>query len=423
MQTDGVRDLFNELEMPLVPAIVDMQRNGVALEEGMLHEMARDINEQLHQLETQVYNDAGRPFNINSPQQLSQLLFEELKLGPTKRTRTGAYTTDAQALEALKGHHPVIDGILEYRQLSKLKGTYVDALPELINRRTGRIHTSFNQVGSATGRMSSSDPNLQNIPIRTELGRQVRRAFIAPRVDGEQWHLLSADYSQIELRVLAHLSEDPVLLEAFCNGEDIHTATAAMMFDVPSGEVNSDHRRIAKVLNFGVIYGLSAYGISQQTEFGSDEGTRFIESYFTKYPGIRGYLDRVKEDARATGYVKTALGRRRYMPEIMATNRVLRLSAERMAINMPIQGTAADIMKLAMIRVARRMEEEKLRSRLLLQVHDELMFETPDDEVEPLRELLLEEMPSALKEMPSAPEFLVPLTVEVKTGSNWGDME
>ena len=423
MQTDGVRDLFNELEMPLVPIIVDMQRNGVALEEGMLHEMARDINEQLHQLETQVYNDAGRPFNINSPQQLSHLLFEELKLGPTKRTRTGAYTTDAQALEALKGHHRVIDGILEYRQLSKLKGTYVDALPELINRDTGRIHTSFNQVGSATGRMSSSDPNLQNIPIRTELGRQVRRAFIAPRVDGEQWHLLSADYSQIELRVLAHLSEDPVLLEAFRNGEDIHTATAAMMFDVPSGEVNSDHRRIAKVLNFGVIYGLSAYGISQQTEFGPDEGTRFIESYFTKYPGIRGYLDRVKEDARATGYVKTALGRRRYMPEIMATNRVVRLSAERMAINMPIQGTAADIMKLAMIRVARRMEEEKLRSRLLLQVHDELMFETPDDEIEPLRELVLEEMPSALKEMPSAPEFLVPLTVEVKTGSNWGDME
>ena len=423
LHQDSVWDLFEKVEMPLAPVIVDMQRNGVALEEGMLHEMARDINEQLHQLETKIYNDAGRPFNINSPQQLSQLLFEELKLGPTKRTRTGAYTTDAQALEALKGHHPVIDGILEYRQLSKLKGTYVDALPELINRRTNRIHTSFNQVGSATGRMSSSDPNLQNIPIRTELGRQVRRAFIAPKVDGEQWHLLSADYSQIELRVLAHLSEDPVLLEAFRNGEDIHTATASMMFDVPSKEVNSDHRRIAKVLNFGVIYGLSAYGISQQTEFGPDEGTRFIESYFNKYPGIKGYLEGVKDQARARGYVETVMGRRRYMPEIAATNRVVRLGAERMAINMPIQGTAADIMKLAMIRVARRMEEEKLRSRLLLQVHDELMFETPDDEIEPLRELVLAEMPSALKEMPSAPEFLVPLTVEVKTGSNWGDME
>ena len=423
LHQEGVWDLFRHVEMPLAPVIVDMQRNGVALEEGMLHEMARDINEQLHQLETQVYNNAGRPFNINSPQQLSQLLFEELKLGPTKRTRTGAYTTDAQTLENLRGHHPVIDGILEYRQLSKLKGTYVDALPELINRRTGRIHTSFNQVGSATGRMSSSDPNLQNIPIRTELGRQVRRAFIAPRVDGEQWHLLSADYSQIELRVLAHLSEDPALLEAFHNGEDIHTATASMMFDVPFSEVNSDHRRIAKVLNYGVIYGLSAYGISQQTEFGPEEGTRFIESYFSKYPGIRGYLDRIKEQARACGYVETALGRRRYMPELNASNRALRMSGERMAINMPIQGTAADIMKLAMLRVARRMEEEKLRSRLLLQVHDELMFEAPDDEIGPLRELVLQEMPAALQEMPSALEFAVPLNVEVKIGSNWGDME
>ena len=416
LRKDGVWDLFEKVEMPLAPVIVDMQRNGVALEEGMLHEMARDINEQMHQLETKIYNDAGRPFNINSPQQLSQLLFEELKLGPTKRTRTGAYTTDAQTLENLRGQHPVIDGILEYRQLSKLKGTYVDALPELINRRTGRIHTSFNQVGSATGRMSSSDPNLQNIPIRTELGRQVRRAFIAPKVDGEQWQLLSADYSQIELRVLAHLSEDPALLEAFRNGEDIHTSTASQMFDVPVGEVNSDHRRIAKVLNFGVIYGLSAYGIAQQTEFGPEEGTRFIESYFSKYPSIRGYLDGVKEQARARGYVETVLRRRRSMPEIMATNRAVRMQAERMAINMPIQGTAADIMKLAMIRVARRMEEQKLRANLLLQVHDELMFEAPDDEIEPLRELVMQEMPGAM-------ELSVPLTVEVKTGSNWGDME
>ena len=416
MQKDGVWDVFRNMEMPLAPVIVTMQRNGVALEQGMLHEMARDINEQMHQLEAKVYNDAGHVFNINSPQQLSHVLFEELKLNPTKRTRTGAYTTDAQALENMRGHHPVIDGILEYRQLSKLKGTYIDALPELINPRTMRIHTSFNQVGSATGRMSSSDPNLQNIPIRTELGRQVRRAFIAPKVDGEQWQLLSADYSQIELRVLAHLSEDPALLEAFRNGEDIHTATASQMFEVPFSEVNSDHRRIAKVLNFGVIYGLSAYGIAQQTEFGPEEGTRFIESYFSKYPGIKGYLEGVKEQARARGYVETKLGRRRYMPEIMATNRMVRQGAERMAINMPIQGTAADIMKLAMIRVYRRMEEQKLRANLLLQVHDELMFEAPDDEIEPLRELVMQEMPGAM-------ELSVPLTVEVKTGNNWGDME
>ena len=423
LHQDGVWDLFRHVEMPLAPIIVDMQRNGVALEKGMLHEMARDINEQLHQLETQVYNDAGRPFNINSPQQLSQLLFEELKLGPTKRTRTGAYTTDAQALEALKGHHPVIDGILEYRQLSKLKGTYVDALPELINKDTHRIHTSFNQVGSATGRMSSSDPNLQNIPIRTELGRQVRRAFIAPKVNGEQWRLLSADYSQIELRVLAHLSEDPALLQAFRNGEDIHTATASQMFDVPFADVNSDHRRIAKVLNFGVIYGLSAYGISQQTGFNPEEGTRFIESYFSKYPGIKGYLEGVKEKARTRGYVETVSKRRRYLPELNASNYVVRQGAERMAINMPIQGTAADIMKVAMIRVHREMKDKGLKARLILQVHDELMFEAPPDEIEPLRNLVQKEMPLAFEVLPSAREFTVPLNVEVKIGSNWGDME
>ena len=423
LHQDGVWDLFRHVEMPLAPIIVDMQRNGVALEKGMLHEMARDINEQLHQLETQVYNDAGRPFNINSPQQLSQLLFEELKLGPTKRTRTGAYTTDAQALEALKGHHPVIDGILEYRQLSKLKGTYVDALPELINKDTHRIHTSFNQVGSATGRMSSSDPNLQNIPIRTELGRQVRRAFIAPKVNGEQWRLLSADYSQIELRVLAHLSEDPALLQAFRNGEDIHTATASQMFDVPFADVNSDHRRIAKVLNFGVIYGLSAYGISQQTGFNPEEGTRFIESYFSKYPGIKGYLEGVKEKARTRGYVETVSKRRRYLPELNASNYVVRQGAERMAINMPIQGTAADIMKVAMIRVHREMKDKGLKARLILQVHDELMFEAPPDEIEPLRNLVQKEMPLAFEVLPSAREFAVPLNVEVKIGSNWGDME
>ena len=416
LRQDGVWDLFAEVEMPLAPVLVTMQRNGVALEQGMLHEMARDINEQLRQLEGDIYNDAGHAFNINSPQQLSQLLFEELKLPPTKRTRTGAYTTDAQALEALRGSHPLIDGILEYRQLSKLKGTYVDSLPELINPRTLRIHTSFNQVGSATGRVSSSDPNLQNIPIRTELGRQVRRAFVAPRVDGEQWQLLSADYSQIELRVLAHLSQDSSLLEAFSSGEDIHSATASMMFDVPLNQVKGDHRRIAKVLNFGVIYGLSPYGISQQTEFNPEEGGRFIESYFSKYPGIRGYLEGVKEQARERGYVETVLGRRRYLPEITASNYVVRQAAERMAINMPVQGTAADVMKLAMLRVDQRMREEGLRARLLLQVHDELMFEAPASEMAPLRQLVEDEMPSAL-------ELAVPLTVEVKTGPNWGDME
>ena len=239
-----------------------------------------------------------------------------------------------------RGQHPVIDGILEYRELSKLKNTYVDSLPELINPGTGRIHTSYHQVGSATGRISSSDPNLQNIPIRTELGRQVRRAFVAPRVNGDQWLLFSADYSQIELRVLAHLSRDPGLVEAFRRGEDIHSTTASMMFDVPLQEVNADHRRIAKVLNFGVIYGLSPYGISQQTGFNLDEGSHFIESYFSKYPGIKGYLEEVKAQARQVGYVETVLGRRRYLPEVNAPNHIVRQAAERMAVNMPIQGTA-----------------------------------------------------------------------------------
>ena len=415
LRQDGFWDLFTDLEMPLAPVLVKMQRNGVRLEAGVLHEMARSINDDLHQLEDDIYEEAGHAVNINSPQQLSKLLFEDMGLPKTKRTKTGSYTTDAQALEGLRGH-TIIDRILEYRQLSKLKGTYIDSLPELINPETGRIHTSYHQVGSATGRVSSSDPNLQNIPVRTELGRQVRRAFVAPYVNGEQWLLLSADYSQIELRVLAHLSKDPALLDAFQQDEDIHSATASMMFEVPLTEVTADHRRIAKVLNFGVIYGLSAYGISQQTEFNPEQGARFIESYFSKYPGINGYLEEVKAQVRNVGYVETVMGRRRYLPEINAGNYIVRQAAERMAVNMPIQGTAADIMKLAMIKVHGRMEESDLHARLLLQVHDELMFETPESEISELKKIVYDEMPSAL-------DLSVPLNVDVKIGYNWGDME
>ena len=416
LKQEGFWDLFSTVEMPLVPVLVTMQRHGVTLDDSILHEMARSLNQQLNQLETDIYNEVGHAFNINSPQQLSDILFNELGLPKTKRTRTGSYSTDAQALEVMKGLNPVIDGILDYRQLSKLKGTYVEALPELINPRTGRIHTSYHQVGSATGRISSSDPNLQNIPIRTELGRQVRRAFVAPRVNGDRWLLLSADYSQIELRVLAHLSQDPGLLEAFQRGEDIHSTTGSMMFDVPLDRVTYDHRRIAKVLNFGVIYGLSAYGIAQQTEFSPDEGARFIETYFSKYPGIREYLEGVKEQVRRVGYVETVLRRRRYLPEINASNFNVRQAAERMAVNMPIQGTAADIMKVAMIRVYRRMAEADLRARLLLQVHDELVFETPADEIEALKGIVQEEMPGTL-------ELSVPLNVDVTTGHTWADLE
>ena len=409
----GLRPLLDDLEMPLVPVLVNMQGHGIMVDAGALHEMSRDLNEQMRQVERALYDSIGHTVNINSPLQLSDLLFKELGLPRTKRTKTG-YSTDANSLEGLKGHHPVVDNILEYRQISKLKSTYVDALPEMINPRTGRIHTSYNQTGSATGRMSSSDPNLQNIPIRTELGRQVRKAFVAQ--DSPDWLLFSADYSQIELRVLAHLSQDPGLLEAFQRGEDIHSSTASLMFEVPINDVTSDMRRIAKVLNFGVIYGLSPHGIAQQTEFSREEGARFIEDYFSKYPGIQEYLDNIKVKTRETQYVETVMGRRRYLPDINASNFNVRGAAERMAINMPIQGTAADIMKLAMIRVHHRLEAEKLQSKMLLQVHDELVFEVPQEELEAIKEVVFDEMPAAL-------ELDVTLKVDAKWGPNWGDME
>ena len=413
IERQGLNDLMTEMEMPLTPVLVDMQRKGIKLDVGMLHEMARDLNQQMQQSEIELYESIGHTVNINSPQQLSDLLFNELGLPKTKRTKTG-YSTDANSLEGLKGFHPVVDKILEYRQITKLKSTYVDALPEMINPRTGRIHTSYNQVGSATGRMSSSDPNLQNIPIRTELGRQVRKAFIAE--DAPDWVLFSADYSQIELRVLAHMSQDPALLEAFRRGEDIHASTASLMNEVPINEVTSDQRRIAKVLNFGVIYGLSAHGISQQTDFSREDGARFIETYFNKYPGIAGYLDEVKAQTRQTQYVETLCGRRRYMPDINASNFNVRNAAERMAINMPIQGTAADIMKLAMLRVADRLNRENLRARMLLQVHDELVFEVPREEMDDLQALVFDEMPAAM-------DLDVTLKVDAKWGETWGDME
>ena len=413
LEKQGLTHLLTDMEMPLVPVFVDMQRQGIKVEEGALHEMSRDLNEQMKQAEVDLYESIGHTVKINSPKELSDLLFNELGLPKTKRTKTG-YSTDANSLEGLKGLHPVVDKILEYRQVAKLKSTYVDALPEMINPRTGRIHTSYHQTGSATGRVSSSDPNLQNIPVRTELGRQVRRAFIAE--DAPERLLFSADYSQIELRVLAHMSQDPGLLEAFKRGEDIHSATASQMFEVPINEVDGEMRRIAKVLNFGVIYGLSAHGISQQTGFSREEGANFIGTYFSKYPGISEYLDRVKAQTRETNYAETLLGRRRYIPEIHSSNFNVRSAAERMAINMPIQGTAADIMKIAMIRVHDRLEREQMQSKMLLQVHDELVFEVPQEEMDGLKAVVFDEMPAAM-------ELDVTLKVDAKWGETWGDME
>ena len=416
LHRDGFWDLYSRMEIPLIPVLVTMQRHGIALDAGALHEMSRDLNEQLKELEAHIYDLVGHVLNINSPQQLSDLLFNELGLPKTKRTKTG-YSTDANSLEGLKGMHPVVDKILDYRQLVKLKSTYVDALPQMINPRTGRLHTSYNQTGSATGRLSSSDPNLQNIPIRTELGRQVRKAFVAE--GSPDWVLLSADYSQIELRVLAHLSQDSALVDAFLKGEDVHSATGSLMYDVPIDEVNSDMRRIAKVLNFGVIYGLSPYGISQQTEFSPDEGQKFIETYFSKYPGIRQYINSIKDQVRMDGYVVTPLGRRRYISDINASNYNVRQAAERAAVNMPIQGGAADIMKLAMIRVHQSMEDAGLRARMLLQVHDELVFEVPSEEMDDLKALVHREMSHALDQYDG---LTVPLVVDMKTGPTWGDM-
>ena len=413
LRKEGLLELLLQHEMPLMPVIVQMQLNGIALDTALLREFDQELDRQLAQAEAAAYDSITRRFAINSPKQLSDLLFNELKLPKGKRTQTG-YSTDAATLESLRDMHPVVGHILDYREVSKLKSTYVDTLPTMVNPKTGRVHTSYNQAGSATGRFSSNDPNLQNIPVRTEMGRRIRKAFVAEgRPD---WLLLAADYSQVELRVLAHLSGDPGLIAAFERDEDIHAATASMVYKVPLSGVTPDMRRIAKVMNFGVIYGLSAFGIAQQTELTNEEGAGFITSYFGNYPRVREYLDETIVKARQNGYVETLLGRRRYLPELRAPNYQARQAAERMAVNMPVQGTAAEIIKEAMVVMQRRLEESGMRSKMLLQVHDELVFETPREELDGLKPLVLEVMSHAL-------ELVVPLKIDLKTGETWGDME
>ena len=412
LEKEGLWKLFAEVEMPLVPVLLNMEQNGVLLDTSLLHDLSRKLGEDLRRIEARIYEEAKHPFNINSPQQLSVVLFQELQL-PTSRKTAGGYSTDATVLEELKSdNYPIIGLILEYRQLAKLKSTYIDALPNLVNEKTGRVHTSFNQTRTTTGRLSSSDPNLQNIPVRGELGRQIRQAFIAP----PGTVLLAGDYSQIDLRALAHLSQDPGLLAAFRNNEDIHAATAAQLFNVEPANVTRDMRRLAKVVNFGIIYGMSEYGLEQATELSREDAGKFIDAYFEKRPQVKTYLEETKKEARLKGYVQTILGRRRYIPEIHSPNRNIRESAERMAINMPVQGTSADIIKVAMVRLAQEMRERKLKSRMLLQVHDELIFEVPEEELNTMRSLTLKVMTSAVK-------MDVPLKVDMKTGINWGDME
>jgi DNA polymerase I len=411
LDKQSLTKLFDEVEMPLVPVLLLMERNGVAVDCSILEEMSRRLGEQVAVLEQKIYEEAKHEFNINSPAQLGKVLFDEMQL-PTSRKGKNRYSTEASVLEELRPLYPFVKEILLYRQLTKIKSTYIDTLPALVNPKTGRIHTSFNQTRTTTGRLSSSDPNMQNIPVRGELGGQVRQAFIAPPGS----YLLAGDYSQIDLRALAHLSQDEKLLEAFRGDADIHAATASLLFAVESRQVTADMRRSAKTINFGVIYGMSDYGLEQATEFSREEAGRFIKAYFEKYPGVRKYLDETKAKARRDGYVETLLGRRRYIPDINSANRQVREAAERMAINMPVQGTSADIIKVAMINLYREMENRKLQSKMLLQVHDELVFEVPDGELEEMRSLVCEVMPAAIK-------LDVPLKVDTKVGKNWGEMK
>ncbi len=411
LEQQRLMSLFTDIEMPLLPVLLLMERNGVAVDTGILRDMSEHLGKQVVELEERIYSQAGHEFNINSPQQLGRVLYDELQL-PTTRRGKSRYSTEASVLEEFRKDYPIAGNILGYRQLTKMKSTYIDTLPGLVNPKTGRIHTSFNQTRTATGRLSSSEPNMQNIPIRGELGGQVRQAFIA----SQGYSLLAGDYSQIDLRALAHLSQDESLLRAFRNDEDIHAATASQIYGIEASQITPDMRRLAKTVNFGVIYGMSDYGLEQATELSREEAAQFITAYFEKYPGVRKYFDATKEQARQSGYVQTLLGRRRFIPDINSSNRQVREAAERMAINMPVQGTSADIIKVAMINLYHEMSERQLKSRILLQVHDELVFEVPEGEMETIRQLVVEVMSTAV-------ELSIPLKVDTKEGRNWGEMK
>jgi DNA polymerase-1 len=410
LKANNLTDLFNNIEMPLIPVLASMEKAGAKIDPDALNAYAEVLRLQLIDLESEIYQLAGTEFLISSPKQLGVILFERLKLDPNaKKTKTKQYSTSEETLEKLSGKHPLIGKVLEYRGLKKLLNTYVETLPTLINARTGKIHTSYNQAVAATGRLSSINPNLQNIPIRDENGREIRKAFI-PSEEGMVY--LSADYSQIELRIMAALSQDPNMLEAFANNVDVHSLTAAKIFKIPVEEVNSDMRRKAKTANFGIIYGISAFGLSQRLNIPRTEAKEIIDGYFEAFPQIKAYMDKSIEDARNCGFVKTLFDRKRYLNDINSANAVVRGVAERNAINAPIQGTAADIIKIAMIKIHNRMIEEKLRSKMILQVHDELNFDVYEDEVAKMKEIVKHEMENAI-------QLQVPLTVEIDCGKNW----
>jgi len=406
----ALRAIYDDVERPLVPVLAAMERHGIRVEPARLEAFAKELERSLDNLTREIHALAGESFTIASPKQLAQILFEKLKLPAIRRTKTG-YSTDADVLTELAMGHPLPAKVLEHRTLSKLKGTYADALPALVNPGTGRIHTTFNQLVAATGRLSSQDPNLMNIPIRTELGRRIRQAFVPE----EGWRFVAADYSQIELRILAHLSGEPAIIESFQRGEDIHTRTACEVFKIAPASVTPLQRTIAKSANYAILYGVSAFGLSQATRIDQKEAQRYIEAYFAAHPRVRAFIDRTLADGRDRGYVTTLLGRRRYLPDLRSGNPVARNAAERMAMNAPVQGTASDMIKIAMVRMHAALRARGLTSRMLLQVHDELLFESPPEEVDTMTALAREIMESALP-------LAVPVVVDIKTGADWSEV-
>jgi DNA polymerase-1 len=413
VEQENLLKLYDEIDLPLVPVLTRMEQTGVAIDRGALAEMSTRLEGEISVKAKEIYECCGSEFNISSPKQLGDVLFNKLNLPkPVKYGKGKTISTAVDVLEELAGSHRAPKLVLEYRQLTKLKSTYVDALPALLNSATGRLHTTFDQTGTATGRLSSANPNLQNIPIRTEVGREIRAAFTA----APGCLLLAADYSQIELRLLAHYSKDPLLVEAFRRGDDIHTLTASQVFGVPPLMVTADHRRQAKVVNFGIVYGLSAFGLSQNLGIEPSEAKKFIGAYFEKYRGVRTFIDRTLDETRRDGRVRTLFGRVRPIPDINSKNFNLRGFAERTAVNTPLQGTAADLIKLAMIRIDAMIRERGLKSKMTLQVHDELVFEVPEDEIDGMRSLVREQMENVHP-------LSVPLMVEIGVGKNWRDLE
>ena len=410
MKQEDVESLFYDMEMPLIYVLAEMEATGVKVDTQALKQSSVTLSNQLANLEKEIHGLAGCEFNINSTKQVGEVLFDKLQLdSKAKKTKTGGYSTSEEVLEKLRSKHPIVDKLLEYRGIKKLLSTYIDALPELINPTTGKIHTSYNQAVTATGRLSSTNPNLQNIPVRDEMGREIRKAFIA---DNEECVFFSADYSQIELRIMAHLSGDPHMIDAFCEGEDIHAATAAKIYGLSPAEVSSDMRRKAKTANFGIIYGISVFGLAERLDIPRGEAKELIDGYFKSYPRIREYMDESIRAAKEKGYVETLFKRKRFLPDINSHNAIVRGYAERNAINAPIQGSAADIIKLAMIHIHQRFEEENLRSRMILQVHDELNFNVWKDEREKVKEIVLDGMEQVIK-------LRVPLIADYGEGENW----